>query len=140
MKRTRFHNGYTFLLSVLFVGAIAMAVTGTMVLLSWLTMRTSATIESSTQAFELAMTCAEQGLLSLFKDGGYGGYEEFSTGDGICDILPIGGAGNENRTLCVEGTKDGVTRRLEIVVQKVLPAIRILSWQEVDMFAFCTYN
>jgi len=137
---SRVRNGYTFLLSVLFIGGIAVTVSGTMLLLSWLTLHTGETLARSAKAFELAMTCAEHGLLELFEDGNYGGYEELVLGNETCSVLPVGGAGNENRTLCTEGRSGDTTRRLEIVVQRLLPSIRIYSWQEVDIFTFCSFE
>ncbi|MBU2259847.1 hypothetical protein KKC44_04545, partial [Patescibacteria group bacterium] len=110
-KKTSTRSGYTFLLSVLFVGAIAITVTGTMLLLGWLTLRNAQIIEQSGRSFELAMTCAEHGLIELFEDGNYMGDEDLTLSDGTCSILRTGGSGNENRTLCTEGMSGGTTRR-----------------------------
>ena len=140
MKITTVRNGYTFLLSVLFVGAIATAVTGTMLLLGWVSLRNSVTLENSSKAFESAMTCADNGLIELLEDSQYSGNEEIANGDGTCWILPIGGSGNENRTLCVEGVYQDVTRRMEIIIQRLLPSIQIYSWQEVGYFSSCSYE
>jgi len=132
-------SGYTFLLSVLFVGAIAIAVTGTMLLMGWLTLKNAQIIEQSGRAFELAMTCAEHGLIELFEDGNYQGDEELTKSDGTCTILRTGGSGNENRTLCTEGMSGGTTRRFEIVIEHILPSISIFAWQEVELFTSCEY-
>ncbi|MBU0766924.1 hypothetical protein KKF55_04035 [Patescibacteria group bacterium] len=132
-------SGYTFLLSVLFVGAIAIAVTGTMLLLGWLTLRNAQIVEQSGRSFELAMTCAEHGLIELFEDGNYMGGEELTASDGACNILRTGGSGNENRTLCTEGMSGGSTRRFEIIIERILPSISIFAWQEVELFTSCEY-
>ncbi|MBU1911050.1 hypothetical protein KKG16_01405, partial [Patescibacteria group bacterium] len=120
-----FKNGYTFLLSTLFVGAIAIAVTGTMLMMSWLTLRNGQILEQSGRAYEMAATCAEHGLLELFEDNVYIGNEDLAIGDGTCSILTVGGSGNESRTLCTEGVSGGTTRRLEIIIEKILPTIEI---------------
>jgi hypothetical protein len=133
-------DGYTFLLSILFVGAIATAVTGTMLLLGWLALRNSDTAERSAKAYELARTCAEVALEELFEDNAYLGNEELSLSQGLCYILPIGGTGNENRTVCTEGESGGTVRRLEIILDHILPSIEIIAWQEVEFFTSCSYE
>jgi len=140
MKPITVRNGYTFLLSVLFVGAIAAAVTSTMLLLGWVTLRNSATLERSSKAFEMAMTCGEHGLIELLEDSQYSGDQIIVSDDGTCWVLPVGGSGNENRSLCVEGIYKDVTRRMEIIIQRLLPSIRIYAWQEVEYFSSCPYE
>lgn len=133
-------SGYVFLLSVLFVGVIATAITATMLMLGWLAIANSQTMQQSSKAFTLAETCAEHALLQLYEDSAYAGLESVTNPDGTCAILRIGGAGNENRTICVEGTSGASTRRLEIVLQRLLPSIRVYSWQEIKLFSSCTYD
>ncbi|MCF7844464.1 MAG: hypothetical protein K9M03_01370 [Kiritimatiellales bacterium] len=126
-------------MSVLFVGAIALAVTGTMLLLGWLTLRNAQIIEQSGRAFEAAMTCADHGLIELFEDENYLGDEELTLSNSSCSILRIGGSGNENRTLCAEGVSSSTTRRFEIIMEHILPSISIFAWQEVELFTSCDY-
>lgn len=133
-------GGYTFLLSVLFVGAITMMVTGTMLLLGWIALRNSDTLAHSGQAFENAMTCAEHGLYELQHDLNYSGNEEIFIGNDNCFILRTGGGGNENRTLCTEGMSGNTTRRLEIIIERLLPSVNIFAWQEVEFFTSCSYE
>lgn len=133
-------SGYTFLLAVLFIGAISIAVTGTMLLLSWLGMHNVKIMENSGKGYELAMSCAEHALLELFEDYTYAGNEEISEDDGLCFILPIGGAGYENRTLCVESESGNTIRRFETILKRVLPSVEIVAWQEVEAFTSCSYE
>ncbi|KKU20065.1 MAG: hypothetical protein UX30_C0004G0013 [Candidatus Saccharibacteria bacterium GW2011_GWA2_46_10] len=137
MDYCRSRKGYTFLLSTLFVGAVALAVTGTMLMLGWMALRNGVIIEDSGKAYELAMTCAERGLVELFNDENYYGDENISLGEDSCSILAIGGSGNENRTLCAEGKSGSSVRRMEIIIERILPAIKTSSWQEVDVFSSC---
>ena len=139
MSVSTVRRGYTFLLSVLFVGAIALTVTATMLMLGWLAMLNSRILEQSGEAFEFAMTCAEHGLLGLFEDNTYQGNEDLSVGEDTCSILVIGGAGNDDRSLCTEGTSGNATRRLEIIIERILPSIEIFAWQEVEFFSSCSY-
>ena len=133
-------SGYIFLLSVLFVSAVAVSVLGSYLLLSIASMENGVTFEASTQALENAQTCAERGLMALFLDSGYMGNESVTLADGTCEILKVGGFGNENRTLCTEGIFGAHTRRMEIVVQSILPSIEVYSWQEVATITSCSYE
>ncbi|HAI97960.1 TPA: hypothetical protein DCL30_00250 [Candidatus Peribacteria bacterium] len=140
MMFARARCGYVFLLSVLFVGVIAVAITATMLMLGWLAIANSQIMQQSSKALTLAETCAEHALLQLYEDNTYDGLESVTNSDGICAILRVGGAGNENRTVCIEGTSGASTRRLEIVLQRLLPSVLVYSWQEVKVFTSCTYD
>lgn len=132
-------DGYVFLISVLAVGVIGSAVVGSLVLLGMASRRTAFALQQSSQAFGLAHACAERGLMHLKADAGYAGGDSVSFAEGTCDILLVGGYGNEHRTICAEGTAGNAVRRLEIVVSQVQPVTRIASWQEVEIFSFCEY-
>ena len=132
-------DGYIFLLSVLFVSAIAVSVVGSYLMLSIASMKNGMTFQSSSQSLELAHTCAERGLLKLFEDSGYAGSETLNFTEGTCEILKTGGFGNENRTVCVEGISGAHTRRFEIIISALLPSIQIYSWQEVATITACSY-
>lgn len=132
-------KGYIFLISVLFVSAIAVSVLGSYLLLSIASMENGLTLQQSMQALENAHTCAERGLMSLFLDSEYPGKENITLSDGSCYILQPGGFGNENRSICVEGTFGSHTRRMEIVLERVLPSIQVYSWQEVASISSCSY-
>ncbi len=84
-----------------------------------------------------AQACAEYALKELRKDPSYAGNDIMSLGTGSCEILPVGGIGNNNRLICTEGQVGDVFRRLEIVVRDVLPKVKISSWQEVSLFTLC---
>lgn len=134
----RSKNGYVFLISVLFVSAIAISVLGSYMLLSIASMENGITYQSSAQALENAQTCAERGLMNLFLNSGYTG-EAIELDNGDCTILQPGGYGNVNRTLCIEGVSGAHTRRLEIVLERLLPSIQVFSWQEVATISSCSY-
>lgn len=140
MKISSAKDGYTFMLSVLFIGAVGAAVSGSMLLLSWLSLRNSMVIDQSNKAFEMSMRCAEHALYELYEDENYSGDESFNYGNESCNILLVGGAGNENRTVCTEGSSFNTTRRLEIIIERILPGITIFSWQEVEFFSSCVYS
>lgn len=134
-----YRKGYVFLISVLFVSAVAVSVLGSYLLLSIAAMENGLTFEASNQALENAQTCAERGLMSLFVDSGYVGNETVNLSDGSCEILQPGGFGNEDRTLCLEGISGTHTRRIEIVLEQLLPNIQVYSWAEVATITSCSY-
>lgn len=131
--------GYIFLLSVLFVSAIAVSALGSYLLLSIASLESGATFQESAQALEYAQSCAERALLNLFHSSSYEGDESIFYSNGECYILQPGGFGYENRTVCTEGVSGNHTRRLEIVVESILPSIEIYSWQEVASITSCSY-
>lgn len=132
-------KGYIFLISVLFVSAIAVSVLGSYLLLSIASMENGITLQASMQALENAHACAERGLMNLFLDSAYAGQETVTLTDGNCYILQPGGFGNEDRTICVEGIYGTHARRMEIVIERVLPSIQVYSWQEVASISSCNY-
>ncbi len=129
--------GYILLLSILIIGVVASAVVSSLLLLGTASNRASYSVQQSAQSLAFAQGCAEVALLQLFRSSTYGGNETLTFPEGNCAILPIGGSGNSHRFLCIEATSGDVVRRLEIIVQSVLPRIRIFSWQEVLSFSVC---
>lgn len=131
-------DGYVFLISVLFVGAIAMATAATLVILGIGAERSGRVYAQSSQAFQNAETCAERALRSLRTSLGYVGSETVTLTSGTCEIKAIDGSGNFSRSICVKGLAGNVTRRLQISVSELLPVAHIGSWQEVSSFTLCS--
>jgi len=117
--------------------AIAISIVGSYLILSIASLQNGLALMQASQALELATTCAERGFVELMDDSAYAGDETFEFTEGNCSILPPEGFGNENRTLCVEGVSSQHTRRLEIVLARVLPSIQIYSWREVATISSC---
>lgn len=132
-----FRDGYVFLISVLFVGAIAMATATTLVVLGIGAQRNGRVYAQSSQALANAETCVERALRSLRTSLGYAGNETITLASGTCEIRPIGGGGNFNRSICVKGVAGNATRRLQVLAQELLPQGKISSWQEVGTFTLC---
>ena len=84
-----------------------------------------------------AQGCSEYALWQLRENPAYAGDQIVTIDTGTCEILPIGGIGNNNRLLCIEGRMGDTYRRIEIVVQEILPKTKIASWQEVSIFTLC---
>ena len=131
-------HGYILLISVLAIGVIASATVSTLLLLGTSANRTAYSVDQSSQSMAIAQGCTEYALYQLRLSPSYAGNQQMNLGSGSCHILPLGGIGNNDRILCVEGNVDGVVRRLQIIVSQVLPETRINSWQEVAVFSLCS--
>lgn len=130
-------RGYVLLISVIVIGAVASTIVASLMLLGITASKVGQSFRASTQALELAQACAEVALHSLRQSPSYAGDEVFALDTGVCEILTIGGAGNNSRLLCVEGRAGDATRRIEIVVKQLLPRTIIDTWSEVYAFTLC---
>jgi len=129
--------GYVFLVSVLLIGAIASTTLFSLLLLGWAAEQNGFLQVQSQQAYEYAQTCAERAMRSLRLDPTYVGDTTFFFGTNSCTIHPIGGTGNQNRTLCVESLSGKIVRRMQIQIAQLFPVTLISSWQEVSTFSLC---
>lgn len=130
-------EGYVFLISVLVIGAVAASTAASLILLGLASEQTGLTVVQSAQALELAQTCAERTLRTLRSDLSYGGNETFTIGTGTCVVHSVGGSGNANRALCLEGRNGNAVRRVEILVRALYPQVKIASWREAETFSLC---
>lgn len=137
MMKTSNRPGYIFLISVLVVGAIAIATTSSLILLGISAEQSGQAVVYANQARELSETCAERALRSLRADSSYTGNESFTLTGGTCQINTIAGSGNANRYLCTQGTSGQSVRKLQITIAQVLPTTRIDTWKEVNTFTLC---
>ncbi len=131
------HTGYIMLITVLFVGIIASAILTSLLLLGTSANQVSLSVVEANHSLAIAQGCAEYGLLKLRQSPSYAGNEFLTIGNHQCEILPVGGIGNNNRVLCTEGKIGDSVRRLEIVINQILPQTKIYSWQEVSVFSIC---
>ncbi len=129
--------GYLLLMTVLIIGAIAISTTITLLLVSGAAEGSAYTLGQSMQAVENAQTCVERALQSLRTDLTYAGSETVALSSGNCVIRPVGGSGNEDRQICVQGIVGNTLRQFEVRVAAVYPQLRIASWLEVTSFSLC---
>ena len=129
--------GYIMLVTVLIVGAVATAVVASLLFIATNSARTALTLERSALAETYGMTCMETALSALFANGSYAGNVTQTYSRGSCEILAIGGSGNENRTVCVEAISSDVTRKWEASVSRILPSIRFSIFREIPEFTLC---
>lgn len=137
MTTSSSHSGYVFLVSVLVIGAIAATTLMSLLLLGWAAEQNGFLAVQSHQALENAHTCMERTLLSLRKDPTYGGDETFTLARGTCTVRPIGGSGNLNRTVCVEGDDGNTIQRMEVLIAQLFPSVTVASWQNISDFSLC---
>jgi hypothetical protein len=134
-RRTR--RGYILLISIIAIGIIASAILSSILMLGMSAGQEAESIEFSNQALTAAEACSEYALLKLRSSPTYAGNEVLDLSNGKCEIMTVGGIGNNNRLLCLEGTAADTTRRLEIVISTLIPTTKIQSWQEVSSFTLC---
>lgn len=130
-------SGYILLITILVIGAVASAILSSLMILGISANQVSFSVVQANQSLANAQACAEYGLMKLRQSPSYAGNEFITIGTDQCEILPVGGIGNNNRVVCAEGKVGDSVRRLEVVINQVLPQTKIYSWQEVAVFSLC---
>jgi len=136
--------GYIFLISTLIIGFTITLTTITLLVLGMAAEMSGETVTQSNQVLELASTCADRALLGVRQDPSYVGNELLSYVHGTCRIYGVSSSA-DRRTVCAEGAKDGIVRRLQIDLDiqwrssssSALPdpltdPPRIAAWNEVS--------
>lgn len=137
MNNSPSHPGYILLISIVIIGAIASAILSSLLFLGISANQLSLSVQQSKQALAAAQACSEYALLKLRTVPAYSGNETLNLNGSSCQLLEIGGTGNNNRYLCIQGVSGDSTRRLEISINQILPKTLIASWQEVGSFSLC---
>ncbi len=130
----RYQEGYVALLTVLVLAAVMV-----LFLTSGLFRATGvATVriqeEASERAHAAATACAEYALYELLNSTSYAGGELLNVSDDTCYVLSVGGTGNTDRTVQTTSTVLGITRKIQVDVATVQPALSITAWQDVINF------
>ncbi len=131
------HEGYILLISVLVIGSIASLILVSLLMLGGSANQVGFAVEQATQSLAGSQACAEYAMQELRTSLSYAGNQIRTLNLGTCEIMQIGGTGNNNRLICIESQVGDTIRRLEIVVSQVLPETKIDSWQEVSKFSLC---
>ena len=127
-------KGFIALTSVLVLSTIMLSIFVGATSRSISELNITSTLSASEQAEALTRACAEYAIIEIQRTLDYSGDERLDIGDGSCDIQPVLGSGNTNRTIRTESTVSGVTRRMEIVMAQVSPEAVIGSWNNVTEF------
>lgn len=122
------------ILAVLITTTVGASIASAVLLSGIGTTRSGVITQQSVQARSLANACAEEALQKLRESVYYTGDEMLAFSFGSCQILPISGVGNTNRTVETTGSVGTVVRKVRIVIAQVHPAILLSSWLEVADF------
>jgi hypothetical protein len=125
--------GYITLISVLVVGAVGIAISTSLILLGLGSARISFAVEQSNQAKALANACVEEGLQQIRDSMPYTGSGNLTLGQGTCSYT-VASQGGQNRTITAIGTVGTIMRKVKVIIDKINPAIQVVSWQEVVDF------
>lgn len=126
-------KGFTTLVAMLVVGAIASAVAISLLLLGISTTKNSLAMQQSFQAKALADACAEYALQQIRNSTPYSGSGSLTLGQGTCNYA-VANTGGSNRTITAYGTVGTVVRKVKITISQINPRIIIATWQEVADF------
>lgn len=125
-------QGFSTLISVIIVGAIALAIAVTLLTSTIDLSRKSQANQSLYLAKNYANGCAERALYSLRSNLNYAGNETINMTYGSCTILPITGAGsNTNRIISTKAVVGDFARKVKVTVSVVNPNMTIASWEEI---------
>jgi hypothetical protein len=130
--------GYILLVTILVAGAVAIAIATSLLFLATNAGRMGLTIEQSSRALAYANTCMENALAALTADGTYAGDTSMLFSQGSCTIHAVGGSGNADRTICVDGASGAATRHLEATLSRVLPTAQFSIFRETPAITLCT--
>ncbi len=115
---------------MLVVSAVGAAIALSLLLLGVGSSRTSFAVEQSNQAKALVSACAEEALQKIRDSVSFEGSGGLSLGQGTCSYT-VTSQGGHNRTITAFGTVGTVIRKVNIIINKITPAIQVVSWLEV---------
>ncbi len=127
------HKGVVTLLGVLALGAVAAAISVSIILQGLNSSRTSFTMEQSAQAKALANACVEEALEEIRESVPYSGTDTLTIDPGECTYIVTTQAG-ANRTITASGTVGSTIRKARVTIDKIQPQINLTSWKEVAEF------
>jgi len=126
-------EGYITLLSVLILGAVGMSISTSIILLGIGNSRSGFALEQSVQAKSYAVACAEEALMQIKSSISFTGIGSLFFPAGDCDYN-VTSQGGQNRTITSQATVGPVVRKVKVIINKITPAIEVVSWQEVSDF------
>jgi hypothetical protein len=123
-------GGYMTLLSVLIVGAIAVAVTVSIIFSGLSAGRDGFAYQQMQQAKAFASACAEESLNQIRSAISFVGSGTLNFDLGTCSYT-VTNQGGENRAISVTGTVGTVVRKMNITVSAINPLVVVSTWQEI---------
>lgn len=127
----RRESGYIALLSVLILGAAAVAICLVLLTSGADSQRAGIVEQQSKQARALATACAEEALQQIHDNIAFAGSNTLSIGQGSCTYTVTVATGT-TRTIVVSGTVGTVVRKNQVSVTIGASNITISTWQEIS--------
>lgn len=124
-------GGYIALLSVIIVGAAAMAIALTLLNTGTDAQRTNLITQQTIQARQLAHGCGEEALQVIHDNTSYTGTGSVVMSTGTCTYT-VASTGASTRTIAAASTIGGVVRRVMIYVTINSSSLSVTSWQDVS--------
>ncbi len=124
-------GGYIALLSVLIVGAAAMAIAITLLASGSDAQRSNLAVQQSIQARQLAHGCVDEALQKIHDATSYTGSGTVTTSVGSCSYTVVS-TGASTRTVTTSSTIGNVVRKVTAYVTIGSSSISVTSWQEVS--------
>jgi len=127
-------GGYIALISTLIVGAVGLAIALSLLWLGIGNAKAAQTNNYADNAKAMADYCVEMALLNVHTNLNYYGGDTITNLGDTCTIVTVSGKGNRSRVIQATGTSGTVTRKVEVLINRVRPQIVLTSWQEVADF------
>jgi hypothetical protein len=127
-------RGFIALTSLVIISAIVLAISVGVSLRSTDGAKTGMEQEFSARALAAAHRCAEEALMRLKEDLQYGGGQSIIEMGESCDILPVAGSGNTNRTVETQSTISGRAKKIRVVAAQINPLLIIDTWDTIPDF------
>ena len=135
-KSKKQQDGYVLLLSVIFLGAIAVTIAGSLLFLGLARGQTDFTVLQGAQARVLSEACAETALTNLQENSSYAGGETVTLNNGnTCNISPVEFnppvyTFNTNATVGSVIKKLSVLAEVQNATDSSSTLVHLDSWQE----------
>ena len=126
-------KGFVTLISVLIMGAIAISITLSLLLLGLSSSRTSFALQIGIKAKYLANACAEEALQQIRDNPTFIGFDSISINGEKC-FFEVKNLGGENRSIASYSKIGTIIKKIQVIIDKINPQINIVSWQEVADF------
>lgn len=134
-KNTKNQQGYILLVSVMILGAAAIAIVLALLVIGVEDNLDSGNYYAGRSAHMFATNCMEDALEKLKENVNYTGNETLAFPKGeTCTILTIQGSGNSNRKIQTQSNVHGAIQKVQVTVATVSPQMVLTRWEEVVDF------
>lgn len=126
-KHICYQKGQTLVTVLIFV-IIAITLTTGAIAMTVVNSQTASSFDRSNQAYGVAESGAENGVLQLLRNPGYTG-ETFLVGD---DSATINVSGSNPYTIVSSGRSGGFVRKIEVTADYTGGVLTVLTWKEIQ--------